>query len=192
MTTNLLTAEEFAEQKPDLPEGGRWVELVRGEIIVHDPPSESHGDVVLNLSKQLAAHLHQRTDDDPGYASFEIGVVVARGPDTVRFPAVSFFTTGNRFEATDLQITERVPELVIEIVSTNSRRNETNRRVREYHALGTEHIWIIDPIDAVVHVCRRGRPTSTMSATEAVSGENILPGFTLTGNQLFAPPVWWK
>lgn len=192
MTIATFTAEEFVERKSDLPEGGRWVELVRGEIVTHDPPSEAHGNVVLNLSKRMAAYLQSRPPEQPGYAGFETGIVVGRNPDTIRYPAVSYFTSGSRFAAVDAPLTELVPEIVMEIASTNSRRGQISTRVDEYHAFGTPYVWIVDPHEEAIHVCPRAAAATTFSAGEIVSGEPVLPGFSLTPSDLFAPPEWWN
>ena len=82
-----LSAEEFAEQKFDFGDGGRWVELVAGKVVSLEPPNAAHGTTVLNLSKALARYLLEAPD---GYACFELGLLVARDPDTVRCPALSY------------------------------------------------------------------------------------------------------
>ncbi len=41
----LVTAEEFANTKYDLPEGGRWTELFAGRILTLQPPDEVHGNI---------------------------------------------------------------------------------------------------------------------------------------------------
>src|SRR6202035_1258735 len=87
---NVLTAEQFAELANDEDFEFQRAELVRGEIAVLEYPELAHGMVVLNLSKALAAYLH-RSPDEPAYAAYEVGLVVARNPDTVRRPAVSVF-----------------------------------------------------------------------------------------------------
>ena len=51
-----LTAELFAAQRFDLPDDGRWTELVAGRVVALGPPEPIHGTVVLNLTKALGQH----------------------------------------------------------------------------------------------------------------------------------------
>src|SRR5215475_8829898 len=98
-----INAEQFDEQRFELPEGGRWTELVEGEIVALSPPDDAHGNIVRNLSKSLAIHAQQ---SQSGYACFELGLIVGRNPDTVRFPAACYFTQGERFSESDKFVTE--------------------------------------------------------------------------------------
>src|SRR5690242_16829515 len=107
-----LDAEQFAEQKYDLPEGGRWTELVSGKVVVLSPPDDAHGNIVRNLSKSLADYAHQ---SQLGYACFELGLIVSRCPDTVRCPAACYFTSGERFAEADKAVTDACPAVVVEI-----------------------------------------------------------------------------
>src|SRR5689334_6584422 len=98
----LLTAEEFAHSKYDLPDGGRWTELVEGQVKAYSAVDDIHGNVVRNLSAALANHAQQTQQ---GYAGFELGLIVSRGPDTVRCPAISYFVDGERFAELDKIVT---------------------------------------------------------------------------------------
>ena len=187
--TNKLTAEEFATQKDELPDGGRWVELVEGQIITYQPPDVLHGNVVMNLSKQLADSL--QTAADAGYACFELGLIVDRDPDTVRMPQVSYYQRGERFAETDAVVTQVRPTLVVEIASTNDRRRDMTSRVQEYLRWGVECVWVIDPVDRQCFVHRAGRPTEKLPAHETLTGEPFLTVFQIRIDDLFTEPKWW-
>lgn len=185
----MLTAEEFADRKFDLPEGGRWHELVAGELQQFDPPEVVHGNIVLNLSKALAEHL---APDSTVYACFELGLVVCRDPDTVRCPPVSLFVEGEAFAEMDKQVTETRPGLVIEIAASNARRAGMADRIGEFHGWGVELVWVIDPQDRCVHVAPRGRDRQVVEAAETLRSHPLLPGFGVRVDDLFADPDWWS
>ena len=126
--TALLTAESFDAARYDLPDGGQWAELVRGRVEILTPPEEEHRLVVLHLSKALGSYLTERPD---GYPVFDLGLIVARRPDTVRFPAISFFLGGDMFAEADRSITDTRPALVIEIMSSSDRRRSLSDRLYE-------------------------------------------------------------
>lgn len=190
--TPRLTAEQFASTKLDLPEGGRWSELVAGRVETLDPPDVGHGTFVLNLSKALAAHLHETDVETAGYACFELGLVVARNPDTVRCPPLSYFSAGDRFAEADKLVTETRPALVVEIASTNIRRRQLSRRVEEFLELGVEMLWVADPDPQVVHVIRPGRANKRLAAHQTLIGSPVLRGFSIRVEELFAVPRWWN
>src|SRR5258708_28523272 len=122
----LLTAEQFVAGRDELPDGGRWTELVAGKPVILSPPTVEHGTVVLNLGKALAEYSQR---EQGGYACFELGLVVAHNPDTVYFPAACFFTAGPIFAESGKVLTETRPAVVIEVASTNDRRRGMEQRV---------------------------------------------------------------
>ncbi|MDQ3329281.1 MAG: Uma2 family endonuclease [Planctomycetota bacterium] len=184
-----MTAAQFAEQRHELPDGGRWTELVAGETKTLHPPDDKHGDVVLNLSKAIASSL---SPTDPAYASFELGVLTVRNPDTVRFPAMSVFTSGDRFAGIDAVYVSNVPALVVEVVSTNDRRTSIAERVYEYHRIGVDKVWVADPHSQAMTVLRRDSSPVTFSGDERLSDFVLLPRFEIRTRDLFAVPAWWQ
>jgi Uma2 family endonuclease len=192
MPDDLLTAHQFAARKYDLPQGGRWTELVAGRVVQYQPPDEKHGNVVLNLSKSLAAYFQQPDPEHAGYAGFELGLYVARNPDTVRTPPICCFRGERRFADADEVFTENRPGVVAEIASTNDRRRGMAERVQEYLAWGVAAVWVIDPHQEQVHVFRRDHPQKTLGAGDALVGYPALPGFSMPVLDLFAEPKWWR
>lgn len=189
--SDLLTAEQFAAGKFELPDAGRWSELVGGEIVTLEPPDDAHGTAVLNLSKKLADYLQSIDDARRGYACFEVGLVVARRPDTVRCPPISYFTEGEPFSELDRTMTEQKPSLVVELASTNERRKAMSDRVEEYLAWGIEMVWVGDPVEKEVHVFRRDDENERASEQDTFSGDPVLGGFRMSVADLFAEPEWW-
>lgn len=185
-----LTAEQFAMRKHDLPDGGRWVELVAGSVVSLEPPNEIHGNFVLNFSKALAEHLQGA--EEAGYACFDLGLVVSRNPDTVRVPQVSYFPSGERFEATDAVVTETPPAVVVEVASTNDRRRSVAARVGEYLHWGVKRVWVADALEQRCLIFRPGQPAEQLTAQKSLSGDPFLPGFRVRIADLFAEPPWWR
>lgn len=183
-----LTAEQFAEQKYDFPEGGRWTELNRGKVSTLSPPDELHGNVVLNLSKTLAEHAQTAEE---GYACFELGLIVARNPDTVRCPAVSYFQEGERFAEMDKLVTETIPVFVVEIASTNDRRRDMADRVTSYLEWGVGQVWLIDTQLREVHICRPEKSRTRLQGFQMLFGAPVLSTFKIRVEDLFAPPPWY-
>ena len=195
----LLTAESFDDARYDLPEGGQWIELVRGRVEILTPPEEEHLIAVLNLSKALAEYLNEHRE---GYPCFELGLLVKRDPDTVRFPAISYFLGGEIFGETDKSITETRPALIVEVISSNDRRRSLNDRVFDYTNWGVEVLWIVDPIEKAVHTIRPGYANKRVREDETLTGslswrhkataQPILPDFRIAVADIFTPPEYWR
>ncbi|MBM81975.1 MAG: hypothetical protein CMJ78_15495 [Planctomycetaceae bacterium] len=198
MSDELLTAEEFADRKFDLPNAGRWVELVKGRIVTLHPPNDAHGRTLLNLSKTLASALEINRQ---GYFCFELAVSVARNPDTVRSPAACFFVDGPQFGEMDEIVSFRIPAIVIELASTPDRQKSMQQRVDEYQALGTELVWIIDVGQRSVNCIHSNGERFSLSESETLTARPtwtcerldrpLLEGFNCPISTFFEEPDWW-
>ena len=184
-----LTAEQFLDERFDLPDAGQWAELIEGVPICLQPPDLDHGNAVLNLSKALAPFLQQA---ERGYACFDLGLLLARNPDTVRYPAVSYFAEGPRFAEADKPFTEAVPALGVDMASTSDRRSQMPGRVEQYLAWGVESVWVIDSRARSVDVARAGAEPIRRTGPETLHGGPVLTGFAIQVAALFAEPEWWR
>jgi Uma2 family endonuclease len=182
-----MTAEEFAGLGESEDFDLQRAELVRGQIEVLEAPDLLHGAIVLNLSKALATYL-QKAPDEQGYACFEIGLIVAREPDTVRRPAVSFFLGGQRFAELDRAVTPTRPALVIEIGSTNDRRRAMRDRVQSYLDWGVRTVWVADTLEKGVHCIRQGQPPRMFAGAQSISGNPVLADLKIPVKSLFEMP----
>lgn len=186
-----MSAAEFVERRGELPEGGRWHELHAGHPVLLDAPDDSHGTIVLNLSRELARWLPTQGPAYAGYACHDVGLLVHRNPDTIYVPALSFFDVGPRFSQTDQIVASQVPRLVVDIASSNDRRREMRLRTQAYLELGVDLIWVPDPFKKEVQVLRRGLPMLALGTWQQLEGGVLLPGFQIEVKQVFAQPAWW-
>jgi Uma2 family endonuclease len=187
----LMTAEQFAEVKYDLPDGGRWTELIAGRIVTLEPPDEVHGNIVLNLSKAIAA-VCQRSASPSGSACFDVSVLVRRDPDSLLSPAMSYFSLEMGFAPVDEVYSDRIPKLVCEIASTNDRRRNIANRVLSYLDRGVGVVWVVDSIERCCHVYGQSRTPLQLSETQLLEGGRVIEDFQIPVTQLFAEPSWWK
>lgn len=192
MTEQEFSAEEFAACRPELPEDGRWAELVAGRIVERDPPGETHGLIVLNLSRALSEWLQPQAAAPPCSPCFELGLLVQQNPDTVRFPAISFFPGNQAFDETGKTLTRSVPLLCIDVASTTRQAEQMPARAAEYLAMGVGTVWIFDIRDREVHVHSAGGDRRLVAGDSALlEAADILPGFQVPLGELFLLPRWW-
>ncbi len=183
-----MTVDQFLDQRGEMPEGGQWAELHAGVPVFLEPPDVDHGTAVLNLSKALATYFHQV---DAGYACFDLGLHVARQPDTVYFPAVSLFLTGPRFAESDNPVTSTVPALVIEILSTPDRKQGLELRLAQLLHWGVPTIGTVDLKAKTIQFWDR-QGQRLLLADEVISNVAALPGFRMPVMELFTVPEWAK
>src|SRR5919202_3905652 len=81
---SLLTAEDV--ERLSLP--GKQVELVRGRLVVREPPGTRHGVIAAKLGYFLSDFVHRHGLGI--IAAQDTGFKIARDPDTVRAPDVAF------------------------------------------------------------------------------------------------------
>jgi Uma2 family endonuclease len=177
----LLTADEFA-RRPD-PNDGSKEELVRGVVVTMPQPGFDHGVCQLRTGGLVDAFVRPRR---LGRVAVESGLVTERDPDTVRGPDVSYWS------AERLPLDQRprgypdvAADLCAEILSPHRRRAALEEKVREYLARGVRLVWLIDPAARTVTVYRPQQPPRVLSATDTLSGEDVLPGFTCLVTDLF-------
>lgn len=190
MIQRIMTAEEFAENRIELPDAGQWAELVRGVPVTLEPPDLDHGTIVLNLSKAFARYVEEAL---VGYPCFDLGLKVESRPDTVLFPAISYFLEGDRFAEADYDYTETVPALVVELITTTDRRRNYRERIGVYQRHGVQTIWLVDSLQRTVHVVERAQLSPRrISEFETLRGAPLLEGFAIPVAELFEEPDWAK
>ncbi|TWT56932.1 hypothetical protein KOR42_02880 [Thalassoglobus neptunius] len=188
MIQRSMTAEDFSLHRWELPDAGQWAELVRGVPISLQPPDPEHGTIVLNLSKVFSAYVHAEMN---GYPCFDLGLHVESAPDTVLHPAVSYFTSGERFSESDKDYTDSVPTLVVELATSNDRRSNINERIALYHRCGVSTVWVVDPDNKTVHILRRaGSGATRLTEFETLHGAPDLKKFQMNVGDLFREPDW--
>lgn len=187
-TAERWTSEEFLANRFDLPEAGQWSELIEGEVVNLVPPDSDHGTVVLNLSKAFSEFAHRT---QLGYACFDLGLQIKQGPDTILFPTACYFVGGRRFEESDKAVTDVVPAVVVELVSTRERKRQCQWRVQAFLQWGVRSMWTIDPSGQTVEVIRSDGGRRLIAASQCLEDELSLPHFRLEVSSLFAEPDWW-
>jgi len=109
-------------------------------------------------------------------------------PGLVRGPDVAFVSWDRIPDRRmpDEPIPHLVPNLAVEVLSKGNTPKEMTRKRREYFKAGVELVWIVDPKTRQVHVYNSPDDSATLNESDSVTGDSILPGFTLSLSKLFA------
>jgi len=174
MSTPLMTAEELLYT--NVP--NKRTELVRGLLVVHEPPGGKHGNVTANLGARLWTH----ADLTGAGAVFvgDTGFTLARNPDTVRGPDIAFIRTERLPQPIPSTFLEFAPDLVVEILSPHDRPGKVLAKVGDWLDAGARLVWVVDPERRVARVYRQDGTEDIISGDGALLGEDVLPGFSCT------------
>ena len=169
---DVMTAEEL--ERFELP--GKWTELVRGRLIVREPPGTYHGIVAAKLVFLLGQHVYGNAlgvlcGQDTGFR-------IESDPDTVRAPDVAFVGKARQHLIGARGYSALAPDFVAEILSPEDRPGEVLSKVGDWLDAGVTLVWVVDPIRRDARVYRADGTLSTVAGDGSLSGEDVLPGFT--------------
>lgn len=168
--SRLVTASELLEMSD---EGDGRLELIEGELFEMPPPSEEHEDVAGNAFSLLCEYVRPRR---LGKVHLAPGFIIRTDPDTVRAPDVAF-TRGRDFSERSRGYHRKVPDLVLEIVSTHDRHSEVQRKALMWLAAGASRVWVLDPPSRTITVYRSGQALTLLRDTDDIEGGDLIPGF---------------
>src|SRR3989440_8575294 len=172
MTTPLMTAEELLQT--NIP--NKCTELVRGRVIVREPPGGRHGLVAMTLAIRLGNYV-ERMEAGKLFAA-ETGFTLFRGPDTVRAPDIAFVRRERLPDPIPIGFPELAPDLVVEVLSPGDRPGEVLAKVADWLSAGTRLVWVVDPERRLARVYRRDGSEASVTADGALDGADVLPGFS--------------
>jgi Uma2 family endonuclease len=126
------------------------------------------------------------TTHDLGFVFGEAGMVRVE-PGQVRMPDVAFVSWDhfpNRRLPPDA-ILDLVPDFAVEVVSPSNTRVELARKRREYFAGGARLVWQVYPDKRTVEVYTDPDTFTTLGEDDTLTGDPVLPGFTLSVRRWF-------
>ena len=168
----LMTADQL--QDVNIP--GKQVELVRGVLVVREPPGFQHGAIMARLGARLLQHVDA---NDLGVVLVgDAGFKIASDPDTVRGPDIAVIRRERVPPQEPVGFAAFPPDLAIEIRSPSDRPGDILGKVGDWLSAGTPLVWAIDPAHRVTHVYRQDGTESTIAAGQSLDGEDVLPGFS--------------
>jgi len=120
------------------PDDGYRYEILEGDLLVTPAPSPLHQRVSKRLQRQLEAYFEVRSLGEV----FDAPVDVILTLHDVVEPDLVVVTEPKQISGRGI---EGVPLLVVEILSSSTRRRDRTMKARRYAELGIPHYWIVDP-----------------------------------------------
>lgn len=180
-TATIITAEELFNMPGD---GFHRYELVRGEVVKMAPPGFDHGATAVVIASDLRAYVHEHGG---GVVVSETGFRINTDPDTVRAPDVAFVTE-ERLPPADQRAGyfPGAPDLAVEVVSPGDTATDVAEEVHEYLGAGSRLVWVVERKTRSVMVYRAGGTAQLLREPDTLSGEDVLPGFSVRVRDIFA------
>lgn len=159
--------------------GNERYELIRGELIeMSPPPGYEHGIKTLSLSARLAIFVED-CQLGVSFAS-ETGFIVEQNPDSVMAPDWAFISSERVPNPAPKGYTTVVPDIVLEVRSPSDTRLEVGRKVDMWLLAGVKIVWELNMKTRILTVHRTGESPRFLSKNDNLTGEEILPGFSLS------------
>ncbi|MBN9392954.1 MAG: Uma2 family endonuclease [Chloroflexi bacterium] len=180
----LYSLKEFEEL--DLPADGNKYELIDGVIKVTPPAGDDHGRIGNEIVVRIAIFDPERK---LGRSWTDTGFQIAPGFNAA--PDVAFIKTENLPDRSRGSVPVR-PDLAVEVwspgdLNTKAHQAEARAKIRRYQVAGVSIVWAINPATQKVEVYHSDQvdPVQILGIADTLSGEEVIPGFTLPVKTLF-------
>jgi Uma2 family endonuclease len=177
LSTLKLTDEQFYQLCVTNPE--QPLELTaQGVLIVMPPVGGESGKREFRLSGQLFTW-NEVSELGEAFSSstiFKLPLGSKRSPDVAWIERSRWDAIAPEEQAKFPPI---APDFVIELRSGTDNLSDLQQKMAEYQANGVRLGWLINPQQQQVEIYRLGQEVEVIQSPMALSGENVLPGFTL-------------
>lgn len=184
----LMTAEELLTY----PMPDKRVELVRGRLLVREPPGMRHGECAMRIGVALSNFLSWDRESRGAaetrgrVLTCDSGFTLSRNPDTVRGPDVAYVSRERWAGPLPDGYGEFAPDLAVEIRSPSDRLGAVLAKVGDWLDAGSHLVWVVDPARRLVTVYRADGSQAMLGTEDVLDGGDVLPGFALPMAELFA------
>jgi Uma2 family endonuclease len=182
-----ITPEQF-EQLANVEQLVRLELTARGELIVMSPTGGTAG----RKNSRLTQKLRNWADQNGQGEVFDSSTVFVLPSGARRSPDVSWIELERWNQLTPAQqdgFPPLAPDFVIELVSPSDlksqRYQDLQAKMQEYLDNGVKLGWLIEPSAKTVEIYRSRQPVEILNNPQSLSGESVLPGFTLDLTEIF-------
>lgn len=180
--SDVITAEEL--ERIEIP--GKTTELIRGQLVVHEPPGIYHSHIAARLTYLLGGHVYPARLGCL-YAQ-DAGFRLRSQPDTVRGADVAF-VAAHRVEDRKRGYGTVAPDLIAEIVSPNDRASEVLAKVADWLDAGVRVAWVIDPQRGEAYVYRPDGGVERVAAAGHLTANEVLADVRISLADVLEPSI---
>ena len=179
-TTKLLTADDLLR----LYSEGIGGELIRGVLVEKVSVSLLHGEIAMLLGSILISFIRPRGLGR--IAGSDAGMMLERGPDTVREPDIAYISAEKLPLGVNIQgFYQGAPDLVVEIRSPSDSLTAVNDKAQMWLRFGVGLVWVVFPDSRTVEAHPASGPPVLLGEDDNLDGGDVLPGFTCAVKDIF-------
>ena len=156
-------------------------ELVDGNL-VKKPMSSDASEVAWIIGSRLFIHL---TQSHAGKCYPEQTFKCFPDSDLVRRPDLAFVAAGRVSGVNKEGHVLIAPDLAIEVVSPTDKIYDLDEKLADHRSARIPLVWVVDPKARTVWVRRIGQPSIELEETDTLTGDPVLPGFSIIVKNLF-------
>ena len=174
-----VTVEEFLRVAPE----NRKAELIDGVIIEPMPPLDIHESIQVFLLTLLRLYVDQHLAGEIRGSRTPVILNEQYAPE----PDI-LFVSSERSEIIQRDGIHGAPDLVIEILSAGTAKNDRGAKFLAYEEAGVRELWLIDPYGAVgtnFYQLEKGSFRPVHPDSDGILNSATIPGFRLNVNWLW-------
>jgi Uma2 family endonuclease len=167
-----VTADELLHLS--LPD--KQAELVRGKLVLREPPGYRHGLVAFAIAARVGEFV--RSNELGVIVAAETGFKLFSDPDTVRAADAAYISRDRAPDPPPAGYLPLAPDLVVEVLSPSDRAGDVQSEVSDWLSAGCRVVWVVDPARRRAIIYRADGSVSLLGESDALAGEDVLPGFS--------------
>lgn len=178
-----ITDEQFYQLcrvNPDV----KFERNAQGEIIIMSPTGGETGRRNVKITQQLANWV-----DASGLGvSFDSSTCFKLPNGSDRSPDAAWIATERWDSLTPIQkekFPPICPDFVLELMSPSDNLRDARAKMREYMDNGARLGWLINRQNQQVEIYRQNQDVEILESPGTLSGEDVLPGFVLSLQQIW-------
>ncbi len=168
----------------DMPDDGQRYEIIGGELVVNPAPTGGHQRVLGRLYRLLDDFARQTNAGEVFLAPFD--VLLGRH-DAVE-PDLLFLSASRPQVPNEDNSIDYAPDIVVEVISPSSRRNDRVRKMALYADSGVPEYWIADPLEKTltVNFLQGENYVAVQPDAEGMIASPTLSGLNISAADIFA------
>jgi Uma2 family endonuclease len=156
----------------------RFERNAQGDLVIMSPTGGETGERNSEINFQLRLWNHRSKlgkvfDSSTGFKLPKGG---NRSPDASWIPLEKWHNLTPEQQKKFLPL---CPDFLIELLSATDSLSETRKKMQEYMDNGAKLAWLINRKDKQVEIYRQEKPVEILDNPISLSGEDVLPEFTL-------------